>query len=57
MEDNITTYTIKRLLGGSLGIENLQLGSTSASTSGKDGTTSAKRHDGLASNISYVLQD
>lgn len=57
VEDNVTTYTIKRLLGGSLGISNLQLGSTSASSSGKDGTTSAKRHDGLESTVSYVLQN
>jgi hypothetical protein len=51
-----TTFTIFRLIGGALGTQNLNFGSTAASTAGKDGTTAGSRHDGIDAAVTYVLQ-
>ena len=51
-----TLYTIQGLTDGLLGTDNMTLGSTGFSSAGLDGTTDAKRHDGLDLTVIYTLQ-
>lgn len=54
-EGGTTTYTLFRLSGGATGTQNLQFGSTATSSAGKDGTSSALRHDGIDTGVTYSL--
>jgi len=51
-----TLFTLLRLSGGSIGIQNMQLGSTGASSAGRDGSSSGNRHNGIDTSITYVLR-
>lgn len=55
-ETGTTTYTIRRLSGGALGLSNLNFGSTVDSDTGRDGSTEALRHNGLNETETFELQ-
>lgn len=56
VETSTTLFTLIRLSGGLVGTGNLNFGSTINSSAGLDGTTDAKRHDGLDLSVTYELQ-
>lgn len=51
-----TLFSLVRLSGGSIGTQNMQLGSTSASSAGRDGSSSGNRHNGIDTSITYALR-
>lgn len=55
-ENGTTLYTIRRLSGGTLGLSNLNFGSTADSDTGRDGSTEALRHNGLNDTETFELQ-
>ncbi len=56
VETGTTLFTLIRLSGGLVGTGKMNLGSNSNSSAGLDGTTDAKRHDGLDLSVTYELQ-
>jgi hypothetical protein len=54
--DGATAYTIYRLSGGPLGLQNLNFGATEVSSAGRDGTANNKRHDGIDTTETLTLR-